>query len=180
MISRHDRGVITIQFQAHKSFYIFVGIASIAASIVFMAVSAAYTGGAIQAPDPAQSALQFAIMGGIVLVIGIVGIAMLFKRGTGLVFGLALLGNGLWFLVFFDGPYTAMIGDVTLSVGIIAIIFQLCFYRFVHWRLSFESGSLTTRGVSQTLGFYGLPAVIFFLLGLLGYYVLLDAPPFPL
>ncbi len=46
---RNDQGVITIQFQAHKPFYIFVGVASITASVVFMAVSAAYTGGAIYA-----------------------------------------------------------------------------------------------------------------------------------
>lgn len=170
-------------FQAHKPFYAFVGIASVGAGATFMAVSAACTAGAITTPDPAQLAFQLAIMSGIALLIGAVGLAMMFKWGAGFVVGFAMLSSGLAALVFYNdpyNPYVALYGHVTMSAGIIAIIFQLFFYRFVHWRLTFTAGPLTMPGISQTLGFYGLLTLIFALLGLIGYYVFLDAPPFPL
>ncbi len=172
-----------MHFQAHKSFYAFVGLAAVAAGFVFLVVSGAYTGGAIPSPDGARLALQFAIMAGIALVIGIVGLAMMFKWATGFILGLIFFGNGVSTFVFYNDPYNpvvAMTGAVSMSVGIIAMIFHLFFYRFIHWRLSIEPGTLTAYGASQALGFYGLLTAIFVALGLLGYFVLLDAPPFPL
>ena len=148
-----------------------------------MVASAATTAGAISTDDSAQLAFQLAIMSGVALLVGAVGLAMMFSWRTGLIVGLLMLSNGLFFLIFYNdpyNPYTALCGHVTLSAGIIAIIFHLFFYRFVHWRVSFTTGPLTVPTISQTLGFYGLLAAIFALLGLLGYYVFLDAPPFPL
>ncbi len=174
-----------MRFEAHKPFYTFIGIASIAAGVTFMIVSAAYTGGAIPSPDAAQLALQFASLSCIALLIGTVGLAMMFSWAHGFILGFSMLISGASFLIFYNDPYNAYValyGHVTLSAGIIAIIFHLFFYRFVHWRVSFNlnTGTLTAAGVSQTLGFYGLLTAIFLGLGLLGYYVLLDAPPFPL
>ncbi len=172
-----------MRFEAHKPFYTFVGIASIAAGVLFMIVSAAYTGGALLLPDAAQSALQFASLSCITLLIGTVGLAMMFSWAHGFILGFSMLISGASFLIFYNDPYNAYValyGHVTLSAGIIAIIFHLFFYRFVHWRVTFNKGQLTVHGVSQSLGFYGLLTAIFLGLGLLGYYVLLDAPPFPL
>jgi hypothetical protein len=171
-----------MHFEAHKPFYSFVGIASIAAGVVFMAVSAAYTGGAIPSPDAAQLAFQFAIISGIALLIGAVGLAMMFSWAHGFVLGFSMLISGASFLIFYNDPYNAYValyGHVSMSAGIVAIIFHLFFYRFVHWRVTFNKGPLTVHGVSQSLGFYGVLTAIFLGLGLLGYYVLLDAPPFP-
>jgi hypothetical protein len=172
-----------MHFQAHKPFYTFIGIASVGAGVTFMLISAAYTGGAIPSPDAAQLALQFAIVSGVALLIGVVGLAMMFSWATGFILGFSMLASGVSFLIFYNDPYSAYValyGHVSMSAGIIAIIFHLFFYRFVHWRVTFESGTLTVHGVSQTLGFYGLLAAIFALLGLLGFYVLMDAPPFPM
>ena len=172
-----------MRFQAHKPFYTFIGVAAVAAGVVFMVVSAAFTGGSIPSPDASQLAFQFAIMSGVALLVGTVGLAMMFSWAAGFILGFSMLGSGVSCLIFYNDPYNAYValyGHVTLAAGIIAIIFHLFFYRFVHWRVTFESGPLTVHGVSQTLGFYGLLAAIFALLGLLGFYVMLDAPPFPL
>jgi len=153
-----------LQFLVNKKFFIIVGVLFIVASAIFMIFSAAVARGWITFQNAPRVSAALAIISGIFLVTGVVGIEMLLRIGHNIILGFALLGQGFFFFIYFGDPYDAflmLIGIDLAIAGGATIFINVFLYRFFRGRIEFSQDSLDAHMVSQTLGFYGFLAGIF-------------------